>query len=331
MTAFRVDNLQSMGAKSSFHWTVSVLLLSLLVPIVALAQEAPSIMPDGGNYTGPVKVTLSSTVPGATIRYTTDFYQTPTESSPLYTALFELSRKATVKARLFVNGTALGEMAVSHFNFFKPEAINAIYDWQPQPGKAALMVVFAHPDDEEASFGGTLPYYSVVRGLPVVAICTANDVAVEKDRMRRKELECAFWTCGLRHKPLYANFPDNCYGRPISCCLDSWGFDDIVRYLTAQFRKYRPDVILTHDFHGEYGAPNHIVTGMACFDAFYAAADPDAYPEQLDSLDTWQPAKFYAHQCLINSWTHDWDTLCPELAGKTPRQVAAEAITCHFS
>jgi len=306
------------------------LLLILTFSGLAIAQK-PVIKPDSGIYLGSVLVNLSAPVPGTEIRYTTNFYHTPDNVSPLYSVPFELSSKATVKAQMFRGGEPVGGMAVAHFNFFKPEVIAAQYDWQPQPEKAALMVVFAHPDDEAASFGGALPYYSVVRGLPVVGICTANQISVEKDSLRRKELEFAFWTYGMRNKPLYANFPDNCYGRPIGCCLDSWGFENVVESLTAAMRKYRPDVVLTHDFHGEYGAPNHIVTGMASFDAFFAAADADRFPAQLDSLDLWQPKKFYAHQCLIDSWTHDWDTPYPELGGRTPRQVAAEGIRCHFS
>jgi LmbE family N-acetylglucosaminyl deacetylase len=265
------------------------------------------------------------------IRYTTNFYHTPTSGSPLYTAPFELTSKATVKAKLFKDGEEIGAPAVAHFNFFKPEVMAAQYDWNPQPEKAALMLVFAHPDDETASFGGTIPYYAAVRKLPVIAICTANQEKVEKDHMRRKELEYAMWTYGLRNKPLYANFPDDCYGRPVSCCLESWGLDRITGVLTGMIRKYKPDVILTHDFHGEYGAPNHIVTGLAAFDAFFAAGNPEQYPGQLDSLEVWQPKKFYAHQCLINSWTHDWNTPYPELGGRTPLQVASEGILCHFS
>jgi LmbE family N-acetylglucosaminyl deacetylase len=96
-------------------------------------------------------------------------------------------------------------------------------------------------------------------------------------------------------------------------------------------RKYKPDVVLTHDFHGEYGAPNHIVTGMAAFDAFFAANNPDMYPGQLDSIATWQPKKFYAHQCLVEAWEHDWHTPYAELGAKTPWEVAAEGIACHFS
>jgi len=104
-----------------------------------------------------------------------------------------------------------------------------------------------------------------------------------------------------------------------------------VSYVTEQVRRYKPDVILTHDFYGEYGHPNHIVTAIACFDAFKMANDPGRFPEQVESLGLWQPRKLYAHKAHHNSWIHDWDTPCPELGGRTPQEVAQEGVSCHKS
>lgn len=51
--------------------------------------------------------------------------------------------------------------------------------WAPQPEKAALMVVIAHPDDE-AYFPGLLPYVCQVRKLPVVFIVmTSGEAGIE--------------------------------------------------------------------------------------------------------------------------------------------------------
>ena len=63
-----------------------------------LAQVAtPVINPNGGTYSGPVTVRLTSATPGATIHYTTNG-ATPTGASTTYSVPFVVSATATVKA-----------------------------------------------------------------------------------------------------------------------------------------------------------------------------------------------------------------------------------------
>ena len=78
--------------------------LATLLPLLATGQPStvatPTISPAGGNFTGPVTVTLASTTAGAAIRYTTDG-TSPTSTSPLYTNPFSVAANSTVKARGF--------------------------------------------------------------------------------------------------------------------------------------------------------------------------------------------------------------------------------------
>ncbi len=202
------------------------------------------------------------------------------------------------------------------------------YDWQDQPEKAAIMLVHAHPDDEGIYFGGAITYYSVCRQLPMVVICMTNwDVP-----HRVEELKCAIWTYGLRNPPIFAPFADSCLGQDLQCCWDHWGGkDNAVRYLTEQVRRYKPDVILCMDFNGEYGHPNHMGAGIAAADSFFAAPDPQRYPEQLSTLDTWQPKKCYVHLHSTNPVWHDWDITCDALNGLNTREVTDQGLACHVS
>jgi len=62
------------------------------------AQVAtPVIIPDGGSYSGPVWVQISTATSGTTIRYTTDG-STPTASSTAYTTPFQRTGTTTVRA-----------------------------------------------------------------------------------------------------------------------------------------------------------------------------------------------------------------------------------------
>lgn len=63
----------------------------------------PAFAPPGGTYGEPVNVTLSTTTPGATIRYTLDGSK-PTGSSPAYTGPIAVAQNTTVKAVGFKAG-----------------------------------------------------------------------------------------------------------------------------------------------------------------------------------------------------------------------------------
>jgi uncharacterized repeat protein (TIGR03806 family) len=65
---------------------------------------APTISPDGGAFTGPVHVRLTTPTVGASIRYTTDGTE-PTERSPVYREPFALDRSAKVIAGGFRDKT----------------------------------------------------------------------------------------------------------------------------------------------------------------------------------------------------------------------------------
>ncbi|MEM6795016.1 MAG: PQQ-dependent sugar dehydrogenase [Acidobacteriota bacterium] len=60
----------------------------------------PAIAPPGGQFYGPVTVSLETATPGAAIRYTLDGSE-PALASPLYTGAFSLDQTATVRARAF--------------------------------------------------------------------------------------------------------------------------------------------------------------------------------------------------------------------------------------
>jgi len=63
----------------------------------------PTISPAGGTFAGSVTVTLATTTPGATLRYTLNGSD-PTSTSTVYSAPLTLSASATVKAKAFKTG-----------------------------------------------------------------------------------------------------------------------------------------------------------------------------------------------------------------------------------
>jgi LmbE family N-acetylglucosaminyl deacetylase len=224
------------------------------------------------------------------------------------------------------------------------------YDWQPLPDKIALLAVWAHPDDEGIFGGGSLPYYSAVLNVPTMLVCmTAGWGTVRDD-----ELRCAAWNYGLRYAPVFGRFadinsgavPNNPYTNSIDMTWDYWagvGFrgdgSDVeagkaraINFVAEQIRRYRPDVIITHDLNGETGHDNHKATAYAVTQAFVIAADPNATAPNLVGLPPWQVQKLYVHLYGTNRLFHEfWETPYPALTNRTPHQAANLGLTCHVS
>jgi len=232
--------------------------------------------------------------------------------------------------------------------------------WQSRPEKVQLMVVSAHPDDEGIFFGGLIPYYTQVRQLPTVCISlTSGDAGTRPPELREAEFRNAVWAYGLRNQPIFPRFKDYPRSYGMDRMWDIWydGVDDggtpeqialgkekVTRTLATYIRRYRPTVLVTHDFLGEYGHTNHKGTALGCEWAVTMAADPS---EELDGLPAWQVKKFYVHMhgsggnpapsTGAKKLFHDfWQEVSIDTTGngtpdKTPIQVANTGLDFHAS
>lgn len=216
----------------------------------------------------------------------------------------------------------------------------SLQQWLPMPAQADLMVITAHPDDEGIFFGGALPYYTQVEQRTTVLIGMNGDTNNHANIDRREELERAAWHYGVRHQPINFGYPD-----VNSNVANQWepglGQLGVAMRLATEIRRFRPEVILTHDLNGEYGHAAHQVTAAATVQAFAIAADASV---DLDGLEVWQPQKLYLHlyqspggnQPVPNELVsangymyHSWEETFDELGGRSSRDVANEALQCH--
>ncbi len=145
-----------------------------------------------------------------------------------------------------------------------------------------LMVITAHPDDEAASFGGTLRTYAD-RGVETCVIClTAGTAAKHRGTasnsedlaaLRKKEFADA---CGILHvtRPIILDYPD--------AGLVTADLRGVVGDICAHIRDFRPQVLLTYGAEGAVtGHPDHAMAGIFATLAFHWAGRADRYPEQL--------------------------------------------------
>jgi LmbE family N-acetylglucosaminyl deacetylase len=159
-----------------------------------------------------------------------------------------------------------------------------------------LTGIYAHPDDETFSAGGTFAKYSG-QGVRCTIFCATDgdagktsglNVASKEElgALRRKELDTASRLLGIQRVESPGH-PDG--------ALPSVNQDGLIGEIVRHLRRERPDVVITF---GPEGAPNthgdHKVISRAATAAFFLSGRRTAYAEQLKGdLAPHTPARLY--------------------------------------
>ena len=201
-----------------------------------------------------------------------------------------------------------------------------VKNWLAPYEKCDLMVVSTHQDDEWIFFGGIIPYYDRVQEKRVQVVYMANC-----GRTRKGEALNGLWASGCLHHPEFIDLVD----KRLSSIEDSlalWGGAEVLTgELVERIRRFRPEVILTHDWDGEYGHNQHKLTARFMEQAIVAAADPNMYPESSAKYGAWQVKKLYLHLATESPVDFDWNVKYDQLDGQTPLEVAKLAYSKHES
>ncbi len=157
-----------------------------------------------------------------------------------------------------------------------------------------VLYVAAHPDDENTRLISWLEneklartaYLSLTRGDG-----GQNLIGTEKgDAMgvlRTQELLEARRTDG--GEQFFSRAVDFGYSKTPEETFEKWDKDKILADVVWTIRKFRPDVIITRfPTDGTGGHGHHTASSILAEEAFKLAADPKAYPEQLENVEVWQ-------------------------------------------
>lgn len=101
--------------------------------------------------------------------------------------------------------------------------------------------------------------------------------------------------------------------------------------MTGFVRRYKPDVLVTQDFNGEYGHGAHRATADAAVKAVTYAANAQKYPDSAAAYGTWSVSKVYVHLYAEQQLKLDWHVPLTAFDGKDGETIAAEALACHVS
>ena len=197
--------------------------------------------------------------------------------------------------------------------------------WEPTVEKADLLVLATHPDDELIFFGGAIPTYAVEQKKNVVVAYMSYANAA-----RRSELLNGLWHMGVRNYPVIGTFGDS-YSTNMAEMYDRWGQEKVRKYVMGLIRRYKPEVMVTHDKGGEYGHGAHKVTSDASVYCVENAANASVLPALAKEYGTWTVKKLYLHMGEENAIHMDWNVPLTSMGGKTGEQLAQEAFLLHVT
>lgn len=246
---------------------------------------------------------------------------------------FEL--EGVKKVRIISTAEKAHTMGFNEINVFgEGEIPDWVQRWEEPVDKADLLFMIAHPDDELLFTGGAIPTYAVEKGLKVEVVYFTSS-----NTTRRSEALNGLWAMGVRNYPVFGSFADRySNGKTIAAKANAayktaGGKQKVLDWVNELFRRFKPEVVVTHGEKGEYGHAQHILMADASMKCFTQAADPDQSPESAREYGTWQVKKLYLHQ-LSDSGDEtvlDWNKPLKAFDGKTGAQLASEAFALHVS
>ncbi len=216
--------------------------------------------------------------------------------------------------------------------------------WDEPLERADLMLVSSHSDDEQLFFAGVLPLYAGERDLDVQVIYMVQHFELygEINHQRPHEQLDGLWAVGIRNYPVISSFPD-LYAESTdretafseaSAAFASAGvtYDDFVKYLTDNIRRFKPLVVVSHDLNGEYGHGTHVMCSAALTDAVKLAADASYDTASATQYGgAWCVNKLYLHLYGENTITLDLDTPLDAFGGRTAFEMTQYGFSFHKS
>lgn len=205
--------------------------------------------------------------------------------------------------------------------------------WEPPcDGEADLMLCSTHSDDEQLFFAGILPYFAGELGLNVQVVYFTSPFSYHD---RPHEQLNGLWEVGVRHYPIYGEMRDkysetkeDAYAHQKSYGITK---DEIVEFQVEMLRRFRPLVVVGHDFAGEYSHGQHMINTETLVEALELAPDETQYPESAAKYGVWDTPKTYIHLYKENPIVMDWDQPLEAFGGKTAFQVTQDGFAHHTS
>ena len=185
--------------------------------------------------------------------------------------------------------------------------------WEPVCERPDILLISSHADDEILFMGGIIPTY-VPQGARVQVAYMTEFWSTSP--VREHEKLDGLWADGLRTYPICGNFKD-VYVDDLADAEKRYDLDALTAFVVECIDRFEPQIVVTHDFNGEYGHGFHQITAKAVAQALEQA-----------SFDV---PKAYFHLYSENKIRMDLNIPIEAMGGKTALEIAKAAYLQHKS
>lgn len=203
-----------------------------------------------------------------------------------------------------------------------------VQTWKKPCDKADILVFATHADDEILFLGGVLATYGGGQDLAVQVAYMCEFTSTAK--IREHEKLDGLWVSGIKNYPVCGDFPD-LYSTTLEAAKKQYNYEDLKSFITGTIRRFKPLVVVTQDFNGEYGHGGHMILSNAVADSVDTSKDASVYPETASQYGTWDVPKTYIHLYDQNKITINLRVPLANMGNRTAIEIASEAYKQHVS
>ena len=221
------------------------------------------------------------------------------------------------------------------YAFTAGETPTFVQKWNaPADGKTDMILFSTHGDDEQIFFAGILPYYAGELGYRVQLVYLTDHRNLTDVRIH--EILNGLWAVGVTTYPVFGTYNDFFVETMEQAYWSfnnlGWDKEHLVGFVVEQLRRFKPLVVVGHDFNGEYGHGQHMAYADMLASALEVSNDPEKYPESANQYGLWDVPKAYFHLYERNPIVMDWDQPLERFDGMTAFQVCRDiGYPCHDS
>ena len=216
------------------------------------------------------------------------------------------------------------DVTIKEIFVFEKETPSWVEKWEPPCEDADILLFSAHSDDEHLFFAGLIPKMIDDGKKIQVAYFTLHDKPIRFDESLN-----GLWAAGVRNYPIYGIVKDK-YAWTLKEAISNLkktglSLDDAIKYEVALIRRFKPEVIVSHDEKGEYGHGQHMLTTHILKEAIKYVNDVNYQSD----YGPFEPYKVYIHLYNENKIIMDYDIPLSSFGGKTAFRVSMEAFSKH--
>ncbi len=202
--------------------------------------------------------------------------------------------------------------------------------WEAPHEKTDLLLNVTHYSNEHTLFAGILPYHIANKYRTQVIFFTENTSSSKKHEMLD-----GLWAVGMKNYPILSNFSESNTKTSADALKalekEKVTEDMILSFQTENIRRFKPQVVVSHDLKGENSNGQYILNAETLVKAIEFANNASIYPESATKYGVWNTPKLYLHLYTENQITLNWDEALNFFNGKTAFQVSQEGYKANKS